>query len=81
MPKAEMNISIKDIPEVVDLIETLITERNVVQHQLAAVRSVVVEFKAAGEYEFKAETAPEAFLQQEIRSLLDDLYEALGMNR
>src|SRR5487761_2125764 len=55
-------------------------QRNVVCAQLAAIRSAVVEFKAAGEYEFKAETASEAFLQQEIRSFLDDLYEELGMN-
>ncbi len=39
-------------------------------HQL---RGIIREFKAAGGYEFVAQTAPEAFLQQEIKTLLDDL--------
>jgi hypothetical protein len=42
------------------------------------VQTILREFKAEGTYEFKAETAPEAFLQQEIKSLLADLDEALS---
>lgn len=46
--------------------------------ELDGVQSILREFKAEGAYEFKAETAPEAFLQQEIKSLLADLDEALS---
>ena len=42
------------------------------------IREIVREFKAEGGYEFEAETAPEAFLQQEIKTLLEDLNEALS---
>jgi hypothetical protein len=45
---------------------------------LDSVKTLLREFKAEGTYEFKAETAPEAFLQQEIKSLLADLDEALS---
>ena len=45
---------------------------------LDRVKTLLREFKAEGTYEFKAETAPEAFLQQEIKSLLADLDEALS---
>ena len=41
---------------------------------LEQVVGALTEFKAKGEYEFEAQTAPEAFLQQEIRTLLDDLF-------
>ena len=45
---------------------------------LKRIREIVREFKAEGGYEFEAETAPEAFLQQEIKTLLEDLNEALS---
>jgi|ERR1035437_3511386 hypothetical protein len=41
--------------------------------RLARISEIVREFKAEGGYEFVAQTAPEAFLQQEIKQLLSDL--------
>ena len=39
--------------------------------------AILREFYAEGSYEFVTTTAPEAFLQQEIRSLIADLRAAL----
>ena len=48
-------------------------ERDEALDRIERARAEIREFKAAGEYEFKPTTAPEAFLQQELKQLMSAL--------
>ncbi len=59
--------------ELLNLVSSLTAERDALRAVVEEARYELREYVAAGEYEFKPVTAPEAFLQQELKAIIRDV--------